>query len=144
MNDFAKVGLVPDGAGPGRFKCFTSEKSRNAARRCQNDCKSSGCLTTLGGLGPSGNMLAVGEGGTQEAECTSPRGRGPGPGLSRRLVLASRDKESLLEEIIDLKRALLDGQHQLKLHKTHAAAVDLENRCAFDGALLYCNVYSYT
>lgn len=62
-------------------------------------------------------------------ECDEPPPPGNvSPNLRRRFVLANRDKESLLEEIIDLKRALSDQAYHLKLHKVHYTAVQLENR----------------
>lgn len=42
------------------------------------------------------------------------------------LTLA-RDKESLLEEVLDLKKAYFDQEYHLKLHKVHAHAIDEEN-----------------
>ncbi|CAM6091680.1 unnamed protein product [Calypogeia fissa] len=62
-------------------------------------------------------------------ECDDPPSpRNVSPNLRQRFVLANRDKESLLEEIIDLKRALSDQAYHLKLHKVHYSAVQLENR----------------
>lgn len=54
----------------------------------------------------------------------------PAPAAAKRMALAARDKESLLEEILDLKRELSDQAYHLKLHKVHAATVQLENRSA--------------
>eukprot|EP01018_Ginkgo_biloba_P001858 Gb_29134 [translate_table: standard] len=43
-------------------------------------------------------------------------------------VLANRDKESLMEEIITLKKALHEQAQILKVHKIHAVYVESENR----------------
>lgn len=65
--------------------------------------------------------------GDDDTESTSPRGRGA-PHVAKKLVIASRDKESLLEEIVDLKKALAEQAQHLKLHKVHSCSVELENR----------------
>lgn len=59
---------------------------------------------------------------------TSPRVRIV-PSVSKKLVLAYRDKESLLEEILDLKRAVADQQHHIRHHKIQASIIEMENRC---------------
>ncbi|KAL3684362.1 hypothetical protein R1sor_002384 [Riccia sorocarpa] len=69
---------------------------------------------------------ASGQGAMEFEEIPSPRARSPN--LHKRMVLANRDKESLLEEIIDLKKALSDQAYHLRLHKVHASAVQIENR----------------
>ena len=58
---------------------------------------------------------------------TSPRVRVV-PSVSKKLILASRDKESLLEEIIDLKRAVFDQQQHIRHHKIQASVIEGENR----------------
>ncbi|XP_073387001.1 uncharacterized protein [Physcomitrium patens] len=50
------------------------------------------------------------------------------PSVSKKLVLAYRDKESLSEEIIDLKRAVQDQQKHIRHHKIQASIVEMENR----------------
>lgn len=50
------------------------------------------------------------------------------PSVSKKLVLAYRDKESLVEEIIDLKRAVQDQQMHLRHHKIQASIIEMENR----------------
>ncbi|CAK9271766.1 unnamed protein product [Sphagnum jensenii] len=50
------------------------------------------------------------------------------PTVSKKLVLASRDKQSLLEEITDLKLAVADQQVHIRHHKIQAAIIELENR----------------
>lgn len=69
---------------------------------------------------------ASGGPGVEFDEPPSPRPRSPN--LHKRMILANRDKESLLEEIIDLKKALSDQAYHLRLHKVHASAVQIENR----------------
>lgn len=58
---------------------------------------------------------------------TSPRVRIV-PSVSKKLVLAYRDKESLLEEILDLKRAVQDQQDHIRHHKIQASIIEMENR----------------
>jgi hypothetical protein len=58
---------------------------------------------------------------------TSPRVRIV-PSVSKKLVLAYRDKESLLEEILDLKRAVIDQQDHIRHHKIQASIIEMENR----------------
>ena len=48
---------------------------------------------------------------------------------SGKITLAlARDKEALLEEVLDLKKAYFDQEYHLKLHKVHAHAIDEENK----------------
>lgn len=48
---------------------------------------------------------------------------------SAKITLAmARDKEALLEEVLDLKKAYFDQEYHLKLHKVHAHAIDEENK----------------
>jgi hypothetical protein len=52
----------------------------------------------------------------------------PRPSSCPKITLAlARDKESLLEEVLDLKKAYFDQEYHLKLHKVHAHAIDEEN-----------------
>lgn len=51
------------------------------------------------------------------------------PSVSKKLVLAYRNKESLVEEIIDLKRAVQDQQMHIQHHKIQASIIEMENRC---------------
>nr|XP_024385024.1 uncharacterized protein LOC112286889 isoform X2 [Physcomitrium patens] len=50
------------------------------------------------------------------------------PSVSKKLVLAYRNKESLVEEIIDLKRAVQDQQMHIQHHKIQASIIEMENR----------------
>ncbi|EFJ17447.1 hypothetical protein SELMODRAFT_421103 [Selaginella moellendorffii] len=54
--------------------------------------------------------------------------RGGSPSFTQKLMLASRDKESLLEEALRLKRMLIDQAFYLKRDKVHASTVKIENR----------------
>ncbi|EFJ21862.1 hypothetical protein SELMODRAFT_417148 [Selaginella moellendorffii] len=56
------------------------------------------------------------------------KSRGQSPASFQNLLFASRDKESLLEEIIQLKRMLIDQAFYLKRDKVHASAVQIENK----------------
>lgn len=49
------------------------------------------------------------------------------PSVSKKLVLAYRNKESLVEEIIDLKRAVQDQQMHIQHHKIQASIIEMEN-----------------
>lgn len=46
----------------------------------------------------------------------------------KKIPKCSRDKESLLEECLDLKNAMADQAYHLKLHKVHHQSVSLDNR----------------
>uniref|UniRef100_A0A7I3YY93 Uncharacterized protein n=1 Tax=Physcomitrium patens TaxID=3218 RepID=A0A7I3YY93_PHYPA len=63
------------------------------------------------------------------------------PSVSKKLVLAYRDKESLSEEIIDLKRAVQDQQKHIRHHKIQASIVEMENRSHFRGPffVIFCS-----
>ncbi|GBG83276.1 hypothetical protein CBR_g36891 [Chara braunii] len=49
-------------------------------------------------------------------------------GQVKRILLANRDKESMLEEIMDLKRTVADLGEQLKMARVRAVTVEMENR----------------
>lgn len=52
-----------------------------------------------------------------------------GSPIQKSKVLANRDKESLLDEIINLKKAFLDQSANLQRQKVHATNLETENRC---------------
>ncbi|BBN01861.1 hypothetical protein MPTK1_2g10870 [Marchantia polymorpha subsp. ruderalis] len=76
--------------------------------------KSGGKQTLSLGLAPADEM-----GGSPRVKVISQ--------VSRKLVLESRDKEMLLEQILDLKRSLFDQQIHLRHYKIQASMLDMEN-----------------
>ncbi|CAM6114465.1 unnamed protein product [Calypogeia fissa] len=109
-----------------RLKSFDSD----AAEPCPQLAGDSGgrWVVRSGEAGKRAPVLSLGLAACdQEMGSTSPRVKVI-PQVSRKLVLESRDKEMLLEQVLDLKRSLFDQQIHLRHYKIQASMLDMENR----------------
>lgn len=68
--------------------------------------------------------------GTREVIERPPQKPRPSTG-SKRLRPNHRDKESLLDELLELKNAIVEQAYHMKLHKQHAGQVQEENECVY-------------